>query len=218
MRLWSVESADLIREFEFEQSEGVGTGRGPRVNCVAMQGNETIASGSSNLGGSHIIRLWDAKTGQALKEIESPKGGVNAMSFLPGGRQLLTGGRSTKRGFTQDGRDLSSKEFRDSVQLWNVESGKCLVQFNGVANPASGDSRSVNDVTVSSDGRLISTAERGGTIEIYDTYTGDRISSLRHAGEVHAVKFSGDGRRFVSLGTDLTALVWDINEIREQQK
>jgi RNA polymerase sigma factor (sigma-70 family) len=67
-------------------------------------------------------------------------------------------------------------------------------------------------VTFSPDGRVLATTNMGDTVTIRETATGGvRLKLTTDQGLVHAVAFSGDGKRLLTFGSDTTALVWDVS-------
>jgi WD40 repeat protein len=62
---------------------------------------------------------------------------------------------------------------------------------------------------LSVDGRNLLSADDDGLVEIWNTLTGDRVASLRHAGPIRAAALSPDGKRVVSSSTDKSVFVWD---------
>jgi WD40 repeat protein len=202
VRLWEVATGKQIRQLSLEEE----------VVCVAISPDDkTIATAEkTRQAGSSFIRLWNADTGRQLNLIASNKGSVNSLAFSPNGKLLVSGGWSTSRGFaTGDERDLSSLGWSDSVQLWDIELGQVVKTYTGEPFGANGGTRIVNHVTFSPDGRFIVTSERGASVNVYETETGNRRATLQHRGEVRGVSFSADGRRMASISQDLTALIWD---------
>jgi WD40 repeat protein len=62
----------------------------------------------------------------------------------------------------------------------------------------------------SPDGRRIAIASRDGTVGVWDTQTGKRLTEpMKHTNDVVCVQFSRDGKRIVTGSFDYTARVWD---------
>jgi dipeptidyl aminopeptidase/acylaminoacyl peptidase len=65
-------------------------------------------------------------------------------------------------------------------------------------------------VALSPDGRRLATASSDRTVRIWDTTTGQTLTTLTgHTGPVREVAFSPDGRRLATASSDGTARVWD---------
>ena len=173
-------------------------------------------------GAGNVIRIWDAKTGRQVRELRGLKGSAHALVFSPDGRQLATGGFSMRDGFASGvmhkgggfgvGVNIGSPDLSDSVHLWDVATGTDLRQFPGEPAEKWGDRRSVNALAFTPDGRTLITGEDNGTVVLYDAVTAAVRATLRgHLNRVGAVSVSSDGRRLASAGSDLTALVWDLD-------
>jgi len=167
LRLWNVADGRLVKAIQ---------GHGDKIKPLAISRKDgTIASGDN--GGD--IRLWDGKTGAALRSGPFARldGSVGSLSFSPDGRLLLaTCGTSCSTSLQR---------------VFEVGSGNVLKNY------------SKNDNTVvasafSPDGRLVATA--GGNnqeIHIWDPHSGGTKAVLKGTGQASfAVAFSRDGRRF----------------------
>src|SRR5262249_12625704 len=94
LRLWQVADGSLVKTMK---------GHGDKVSALAVSSKDgTIASGDD----SGEIRLWDGRTGNALRQAPFARlgGYVGSLSFSPDGRLLLatcafTGCNNTQRVF-----------------------------------------------------------------------------------------------------------------------
>jgi serine/threonine protein kinase len=116
---------------------------------------------------------------------------VNSVSFSPDGRFALSGG--------------SDK----TLQLWDIETGKCLSTFKGHTD-------SVNSVSFSPDGRfaLSGGGFRDEALLLWDIKTGECLRIFEeHTFEVSTVSISPSGRYALSGGNfrDKTLRLWDIS-------
>ena len=100
---------------------------------------------------SHLLRIWDIRTGALLHDLSIANGGIEAVAFNPGGDQLVSG---TYNGFlnlwdtktaallrslkispnpvqcvaiSPNGQQIASGSFR-TIQLWDAKNGKSLRQ------------------------------------------------------------------------------------------
>ena len=208
VRLWDVATGQSLRLFKHPEF----------VRAAAISPDGTVVAGGRlrepREAPGRLIRIWDATTGREFRQLQGHKVWANALAFSPDGKQLATGGFSVREGIGNDGRDLGSPDFRDSVHLWDVATGTDLRQFPGEPAEKWGNRRSVNALAFTPDGRTLITGEDNGMVVLYDTVTAAVRATLRgHLNGVSAVSVSSDGRKLGSASMDLTALVWDLNRV-----
>jgi WD40 repeat protein len=74
-----------------------------------------------------------------------------------------------------------------------------------------GHTSELQTLAFSGDGKALASADRSGTVKLWDVVTGRERATLRgHKGPVFALAFSPDGRTLASGGADKTARLWDI--------
>ena len=68
-------------------------------------------------------------------------------------------------------------------------------------------------IALSPDGSRLATGQRNGTVELFDTATGDRIGPglLGHSGGIWDVEFGPNGRWLASAGADGVIHLWDLD-------
>ncbi len=78
----------------------------------------------------------------------------------------------------------------------------------------SGDSREINSIAISKDGRYILTGSYG--MKMWDTSSWDEIGTFqKHSNYVASVAFSQDGRYVLSGSTDKTMKLWEVSSEEE---
>ncbi len=208
VRMWDMATGKELHSFQHDE---------PTVNCLAISSNDKFiaSAGSSKQLGSHVIRVWSTATGTQVNEMASPKGGVDAIAFAANDTRLVSGGMANNVRTVNGNRVVttSPQQYENAVQLWDVETGLVLATFPGEAYREGYGTRYVDDVAVSPDGRLLATAERRGTVVLYQLEGAKRLATAKHGGAVRRIKFSGDGRRLASAGVDTSTLVWDVEAI-----
>jgi eukaryotic-like serine/threonine-protein kinase len=145
---------------------------------------------SASLDGT--ARLWDASTGETLRNLSRVRaGGVAWAVFSPDRRTVLT----------------TTLDANLSPQLWSLDTGKPL----GDPLPHG----RVLHAAFTPDGKKLMTAGRGPTpgsseVKVWDVSSGKQVGSMRYNGSIVALALSPDGRTLILGGTDSTARMWDL--------
>jgi len=112
----------------------------PSIACIAFSPDgRTLATGSFD----GIIRLWDAVTGDKLKELEGHQHVVYALAF------------------SGDGRNLASGSFDRTVKLWEVFSGQPIMTWKGHYG-------SVGSVAMTPNGRMVVSGSADTNLILWD--------------------------------------------------
>jgi WD40 repeat protein len=231
--VWHAESGALIIKL---------IGHGAGVNSVAFASDgRRIVSGSKDCS----IRLWDAETGDNLAIYEDDGygmvigadlvPGVNAVSFSPDGRRILSGSSdhtvkiwdanpkvelARREGhalpiqvvaFAPDGRRIATGSLIPSVSIWDVGSGKRIMEID--AQDVGARPSIINGVAFAPDGRRIVTGSSNACVRIWDSESGAELTNVAHhytsfGDGLTRVAFSSDGRRVVG-GDYYTVRIWD---------
>jgi WD40 repeat protein/tRNA A-37 threonylcarbamoyl transferase component Bud32 len=105
IRLWDVKDQKEILCLKGHTEKVVAA-------MFSSDGNRLL-SGSWENQDPGSIKLWEVKTGKLLQTINNIPGGVHGLAWSADGRQALSGGS------------------RGLVQLWDLESGKEIIAFEG---------------------------------------------------------------------------------------
>ncbi len=119
--------------------------------------SKTLVTVSDDKVGDGKVRLWDTATGTERIALE----GVGVAFLDPDDK--VAGMQAV---FSPDGKLLATQS-RETVKLWDVETGKKLTTHNGDGK-----------VVFSSDGKILATEPRSG-IELCDVATGKARATLR---------------------------------------
>ncbi len=148
-------------------------------------------------GGSRIVtaaqdgvaRLWDAHSGELLREFRGHSAGVRSAAFSGDGSRLVT--------------TSEHKEDR-GVRIWEVATGQLIrTLIEGDATPVT--------ARLDGSGRRAAVGYWGGRVRLWevDDAAAAPLVLAGHRREVHCLDFSADGRRVVSGGRDGELRVWD---------
>ncbi len=141
---------------------------------------QRIVTGSDD----KTARVWNARTGQLLVELQDHTSSVNSVAYSPDGQRIVTG------------------SFDNTARVWDARTGQSLVELQG-------HTRSVNSVAYSPDGQWIVTGSGDKTARVWDARTGQSLVEMQgRTSVVSSVAFSPDGQRIVT-GFGDTARVWD---------
>jgi WD40 repeat protein/pSer/pThr/pTyr-binding forkhead associated (FHA) protein len=216
LRVWNLTSYEQVLSLTVD---------GSWLESVALDPREQILAA----GGDSIIRLWDARTGQSLRELKGHHHRILSVAFSPDGQRLASASYdrtikiwdpstgeclNTLTGHTQGIRAVafhpqeqsqviaSGSEDR-TVRLWNSLTGESLYVLEG-------HQHRVTAVAFDSEGQSLASASEDKTIKLWHTSTGECYCSLaEHQGQVHSVAFSPNGDLLASGGEEGTIRLWD---------
>jgi RNA polymerase sigma factor (sigma-70 family) len=140
------------------------------------------------------VTLWDAATGEKLREFPMPQfGGGRAAAVSPDGRLVAAGWDEA------DGRGAS-------VRLYEADGGKVVATLRGLPDG------SASALAFSPDGKTLAAGGMGARVVLWEVASGaEVVAPAGHSGwGVLRVCFTPDGRRLITAGSDTTALVWDL--------
>ena len=120
-------------------------------------------------------------------------------------------------GFNHDGTKIVSGSWDETIRVWNVDTGECILTLKG----HTGWVNSVgfnNGKDDPNPGTKIVSGSWDKTIRVWNVYTGKSIVTLKgHIDAVYSVAFNHDGTKIVSGSEDTTIRVWDVNAGKLEQ-
>lgn len=164
-----------LRRWDLESGTQIGNGWRDEgddagVLSIALSPNsKTIASGSED----GTVKLWDVETGKAIARWTEHTQNVESVCWSPNGERVLSG--------SWDG----------TARVWGVEDGETIL------GPIKTELQQVFAVAYSPDGSNFATGGFYG-VKIWDSPTGDLLSTLEHQSTVWCLGWTLDGKKFIS--------------------
>lgn len=142
IRFWNANTGEHIRTL---------TGHTSVVNSVVFSSDgNTIASGSGQLMGyestysaGEEVRLWNANTGELIKNLKEHDVVVSSVVFSPDGNLIVSG--------TESG----------EIRVWDAQTGEHLKTLEGHTG-------GVSSLAFSADGKILASGRTDGTILLWD--------------------------------------------------
>lgn len=177
--------------------------------AISPDGNNIV----SVSGDDRTIRVWDLESRELIKTIGANIGATTNVKYTPDGTMFITGAIKDDRTFkfwdattfellntsfqqpgfindlkiSSDGTQLVAA-VRNFVKSWDLTT---LQQVWSTKGPK----LEINTIAVSPDNRTVATANKEGTIMLFDLATGRKIGTLEgHRGWVLSLAFSPDGQ------------------------
>jgi eukaryotic-like serine/threonine-protein kinase len=155
------------------------------------------------IGQFYGIALYDPASGKEVAPFKPTPAPVPAVAFTPDSRHLVSSGASDP-----------------AIKAWDGAGEKPLFEIRHYSSPSSSVAISPNGRLLAAPGREQAAAE--STVRIWEvdwdarTYKDPPLHILRgHAGHVHKVTFSPDGRYLASGSWDSKVKIWDVKTGRE---
>ncbi|HEV3142819.1 MAG TPA: M56 family metallopeptidase [Gemmataceae bacterium] len=148
-----------------------------------------------------LIKIWDAKTGQHVKDLPGHKLRVWSMAWTPDSRELASVSG-----------DWDNKETAGEVKLWDVEAGKLIRDFPG-------HTALVYTLAITPNGRLLLTAGHDKTVRIWNLESGQEVHTLTSSSGIRSLTLSPDGQTLVTGSLDDNFITfWDMATAKEKSR
>lgn len=135
-------------------------------------------------GRDRLARIWDARSGRRLSELEGHSGQVLDVAFSPLGTEVATA--------STDG----------TARIWDAATGELVA-------PLFGHTDFVRTIDFGPDGLSVVTSSDDGTARTW-ALNGRRLATFAgHSARVSDALFSADGAAVATVGEDGTVRVWD---------
>ncbi len=142
-------------------------------------------------GWDNLIRLWDGKTGRAVRTFEGHRAAIYGVAFSP------------------DGKLIASNGSESTIRVWETATGKQLREL-------SGHNAAHARFIFSHDGKHLFSGGDDSKVHVWDPHQGTLVRSLvGHASKVSAVHLTPDGKTLASGSWDNTVKLWDVASGKE---
>ena len=187
----------------------------PVISSVAIdQAGRFLAA----VGDDHLVRIFDAQSGQIMHRWSSHTDWVKASMFQPDGQLLATagadrriclwtttpGGQSHELSespqvifalvYSPDGRTVAAAGFDDKVWMYDAETGQLLRELVGPGSD-------IRAISFSPDGSKIAAAGRTGSVCIWEAKSGRQVANVQVSSRrICALAHSPDGKLMAAAG------------------
>lgn len=178
--------------------------RGGIVAAVLSSDGTHLATGHTD----GMIYLWNISKGAEVLSV-SHSDPPTLIKFSPDGRFLA---------FSSSQGNVYGPPSITTVGLWNLSENREVAQLRHAS--------AVTELSFSPDGQYLATTsrvgheqdkkDRNGTVSVWKTATGDKVSRLQHDDVVNAIVFSPNGKYLLTGSSDGTSRLWDVNDGQEQ--
>jgi WD40 repeat protein/serine/threonine protein kinase len=201
VRIWDRHTGVLVKELRCPTADALmaeGLAYSPDGKLLAT------TSGSALKPGAVIV--WDAVIWKQYRLFPGACGQSANVAFSPDGERLAA----------------VSGEWRSRPKLtiWNVKTGEKIREIEGAAGEMgwiglsfSPDGRSI--ATASGKLDQDSTVNEPGTVQVWNSWSGDLIRTLRQPSPLTSVAYSPDGTRLATTAHDRTLRIWDSESGKE---
>jgi WD40 repeat protein/tRNA A-37 threonylcarbamoyl transferase component Bud32 len=204
-----------------------------------------LAAASGGFRTPGEIRVWDSADGHLLKVISGHSAPIRGLAFHPDGRRIVSAsGGFSLQGMplpgdvrvwdVAEGRELLRIEGRAATR-WEAAVNCVTFSPDGlrvafadgqtirVCDAATGKELSapgtrqgsVTSVAYRPDGGRLASGTLQGTINIWDTVSGQEALAFHHPEGIRNLAFSPDGRRLAAAAGNSMVKVWDLRTDRE---
>ncbi len=220
--VWDAQTGRIIAQLSGTNQSGHTN----RVRALTFSPDGAfIASG----GADGRIVIWNVENATQQSRWDAHSDGVNALAFTPNGRFLLSGGEDRQiilwnhltgelvqnysghggainsLAFNNDGTLFASGSDDDRIGVWSMSDG--FIKFLSGHN---GDVVSVAFSPTAASRLLSGSAD--DTIRLWDVLNNNVTPRIftQHNDDVNGVAFFPDGREFISVSSDTSMIVWNI--------
>jgi len=164
-----------------------------RVNAVAISPRADFIYVTGAM--DRLVKVWDAKTGDTVVNLDQSAAGISGLVFLPNGSQFV--------GSSLDGR----------LHWWQVNFDAGKNTFSGAryrqvdAHPG----QPCFSLAISTDGQRLATGGQDKIVNVWNANNGGKIKEFKDATHpIYAVALNQDGKIVAGAGRDGAVRIWDV--------
>ena len=210
VRMWDTHTGALVRSVRVYSQIVIALALSPDGKTLATSSNSNLENG---------VRLWEFASGNRLIPFPGPNQAVTSVIFSPDGRHVATSSSEIHLWEAHTGKLL---------RIWNLagplaftpdgttlicggaRTGKvhCLDLTNGAADrPFQAHPKYLGCLDLSSDGKILATADYDGSLKLWDPATGQLLHEIggQQKEPVWKVALSPDGGTLASIYQDAWA-------------
>jgi WD40 repeat protein len=229
--LYSVHNLAEMSTIKFTAGDSVGGATFSPDGKFVLIGDTVVTAEDGHGGGYSELKLWDT-SGKLVRTFDRCRQGALTPVFSPDSKLLAVGSRNYETriydfttgdrfqtlgrnmtqeiAFSPDGKRLACGYVDGTVAIWEVATGKLLVE-------APSGCEEVYSVDWSPQGDVLATSGRQGKIVLWSPEKLTKLKELEAPVWVIQVRFSADGNRLFSSGaadtsasTDRAVMIWGV--------